>query len=60
MQPGALTHQHLTAVLSLDSCFDAEPPKIRVPRHLRQTYIRQVGETVNLQIPFQVCVSCCV
>nr|XP_055174954.1 myosin-binding protein H [Nyctereutes procyonoides] len=30
-----------------------EPPKIRVPRHLRQTYIRQVGETVNLQIPFQ-------
>ncbi|XP_033055393.1 myosin-binding protein H isoform X1 [Trachypithecus francoisi] len=31
----------------------AEAPKIRVPRHLRQTYIRQVGETVNLQIPFQ-------
>uniref|UniRef100_G1S913 Myosin binding protein H n=1 Tax=Nomascus leucogenys TaxID=61853 RepID=G1S913_NOMLE len=31
-----------------------EAPKIRVPRHLRQTYIRQVGETVNLQIPFQV------
>ncbi|XP_039083481.1 myosin-binding protein H [Hyaena hyaena] len=30
-----------------------EAPKIRVPRHLRQTYIRQVGETVNLQIPFQ-------
>lgn len=40
-----------------DSRFDAEVPKIRVPRHLRQTYIRQVGETVNLQIPFQVCVS---
>ncbi|XP_054569085.1 myosin-binding protein H isoform X1 [Eptesicus fuscus] len=30
-----------------------EAPKIRVPRHLRQTYIRQVGEMVNLQIPFQ-------
>ncbi|KAK2497791.1 hypothetical protein MC885_017829 [Smutsia gigantea] len=30
-----------------------EAPKIRVPRHLRQTYIRQVGESVNLQIPFQ-------
>lgn len=41
-------------VLSLDPPSDAEPPKIRVPRHLRQTYIRQVGETVNLQIPFQV------
>ncbi|CAO2636965.1 Myosin-binding protein H, partial [Lemmus lemmus] len=31
----------------------AEAPKIRVPRHLRQTYIRRVGESVNLQIPFQ-------
>ncbi|KAM5205432.1 myosin-binding protein H isoform 1-T1 [Hipposideros larvatus] len=30
-----------------------EGPKIRVPRHLRQTYIRQVGQPVNLQIPFQ-------
>uniref|UniRef100_A0A8D1G105 Myosin binding protein H n=1 Tax=Sus scrofa TaxID=9823 RepID=A0A8D1G105_PIG len=30
-----------------------EAPKIRVPRHLRQTYIRQVGEAINLQIPFQ-------
>ncbi|XP_066235249.1 myosin-binding protein H isoform X1 [Saccopteryx leptura] len=30
-----------------------EAPKIRVPRHLRQTYLRQVGEAVNLQIPFQ-------
>lgn len=41
-------------MLSLDPCFHVEPPKIRVPRHLRQTYIRQVGESVNLQIPFQV------
>nr|XP_031529214.1 myosin-binding protein H isoform X2 [Vicugna pacos] len=32
---------------------EGEAPKIRVPRHLRQTYIRQVGETINLQIPFQ-------
>ncbi|XP_006887946.1 PREDICTED: myosin-binding protein H [Elephantulus edwardii] len=30
-----------------------EAPKIRVPRHLRQTYIRHVGESVNMQIPFQ-------
>ncbi|XP_028925485.1 myosin-binding protein H [Ornithorhynchus anatinus] len=30
-----------------------ETPKIWVPRFLRQTYIRQVGEVVNLQIPFQ-------
>ncbi|KAK2086295.1 hypothetical protein P7K49_035720 [Saguinus oedipus] len=45
---------HPSALLSPDSCFDPEAPKIRVPRHLRQTYIRQVGETVNLQIPFQV------
>ncbi|XP_066447506.1 myosin-binding protein C, slow-type isoform X9 [Eleutherodactylus coqui] len=29
------------------------PPKIRLPRHLKQTYIRKVGETVNLVIPFQ-------
>uniref|UniRef100_A0A7N9D8R7 Myosin binding protein C2 n=1 Tax=Macaca fascicularis TaxID=9541 RepID=A0A7N9D8R7_MACFA len=32
----------------------AEPPKIRLPRHLRQTYIRKVGEQLNLVIPFQV------
>uniref|UniRef100_A0A2K6D775 Myosin-binding protein C, fast-type n=1 Tax=Macaca nemestrina TaxID=9545 RepID=A0A2K6D775_MACNE len=31
----------------------AEPPKIRLPRHLRQTYIRKVGEQLNLVIPFQ-------
>ncbi|XP_036747240.2 myosin-binding protein C, slow-type isoform X7 [Manis pentadactyla] len=30
-----------------------EAPKIRIPRHLKQTYIRRVGETVNLVIPFQ-------
>ncbi|XP_069085128.1 myosin-binding protein C, slow-type isoform X9 [Pleurodeles waltl] len=29
-----------------------EPPKIRLPRHLKQTYIRKVGEAVNLVIPF--------
>lgn len=45
------------AASSLASRFDTEPPKIRVPRHLRQTYIRQVGEAVNLQIPFEVRVS---
>ncbi|XP_035868499.1 myosin-binding protein C, fast-type [Phyllostomus discolor] len=30
-----------------------EQPKIRLPRHLRQTYIRKVGEPINLLIPFQ-------
>nr|XP_023672606.1 myosin-binding protein C, slow-type isoform X5 [Paramormyrops kingsleyae] len=29
-----------------------EAPKIRVPRHLKQTYIRKVGEAVNLVVPF--------
>ncbi|KAL1769397.1 myosin-binding protein C, fast-type [Sigmodon hispidus] len=30
-----------------------QQPKIRLPRHLRQTYIRKVGEALNLVIPFQ-------
>ncbi|XP_048219704.1 myosin-binding protein H-like [Perognathus longimembris pacificus] len=30
-----------------------EYPKIWLPRALRQTYIRKVGDTVNLLIPFQ-------
>ncbi|XP_059733070.1 myosin-binding protein C, fast-type isoform X1 [Bos taurus] len=30
-----------------------EQPKIRLPRHLRQTYVRKVGEHLNLVIPFQ-------
>ncbi|XP_015270165.1 PREDICTED: myosin-binding protein C, fast-type isoform X2 [Gekko japonicus] len=30
-----------------------QQPKIRLPRQLRQTYIRRVGEQVNLVIPFQ-------
>ncbi|KAL2078251.1 hypothetical protein ACEWY4_025936 [Coilia grayii] len=30
-----------------------EHPKIRLPRFLRQKYIRQVGDTINLSIPFQ-------
>ncbi|KAM3859135.1 myosin-binding protein C, slow-type [Diretmus argenteus] len=29
-----------------------EPPKIRLPRHLKQTYTRRVGEAVNLVVPF--------
>ncbi|NXW90928.1 MYBPH protein, partial [Alopecoenas beccarii] len=28
-------------------------PKIRLPRHLRQTYFRHVGDAVNVMIPFQ-------
>ncbi|XP_078188828.1 myosin-binding protein H-like isoform X2 [Callithrix jacchus] len=31
-----------------------EHPKIWLPRALRQTYIRKVGDTVNLLIPFQI------
>uniref|UniRef100_A0A663LNI3 Myosin-binding protein H n=1 Tax=Athene cunicularia TaxID=194338 RepID=A0A663LNI3_ATHCN len=27
--------------------------KIRMPRHLRQTYVRRVGDAVNVMIPFQ-------
>ncbi|KAG7492124.1 hypothetical protein MATL_G00010910 [Megalops atlanticus] len=30
-----------------------ELPKIRLPRQLRTKYIRKVGETINLVIPFQ-------
>ncbi|XP_061085205.1 myosin-binding protein C, slow-type-like isoform X2 [Conger conger] len=30
-----------------------EAPKIRLPRHLKQTYTRKVGEVVNLVVPFQ-------
>ncbi|XP_063076882.1 myosin-binding protein C, fast-type-like [Engraulis encrasicolus] len=30
-----------------------ERPKIRLPRALRQKYIRQVGDKINLSIPFQ-------
>ncbi|XP_067906260.1 myosin-binding protein C, slow-type isoform X3 [Heterodontus francisci] len=30
-----------------------EPPKIRLPRQLKETYIRKVGESLNLLIPFQ-------
>ncbi|XP_063798958.1 myosin-binding protein C, fast-type-like isoform X2 [Pseudophryne corroboree] len=30
-----------------------QSPKIRLPRQLRQTYIKKVGEHVNLVIPFQ-------
>ncbi|XP_009992568.1 PREDICTED: myosin-binding protein H [Chaetura pelagica] len=28
-------------------------PKIRMPRHLRETYFRHVGDAVNIMIPFQ-------
>ncbi|XP_029821731.1 myosin-binding protein H [Manacus vitellinus] len=31
-----------------------ELPKIRMPRHLRETYVRHVGDAVNIMIPFQV------
>lgn len=41
-------------MLNTSFLFCPEPPKIRLPRHLKQTYTRRVGETVNLVIPFQV------
>ncbi|XP_075298856.1 myosin-binding protein H isoform X1 [Opisthocomus hoazin] len=28
-------------------------PRIRMPRHLRQTYVRRVGDAINVMIPFQ-------
>lgn len=40
-------------MLDLSLCF-SERPKIRMPRILRSRYVRQVGEQVNLVIPFLV------
>ncbi|NWW40511.1 MYPC3 protein, partial [Panurus biarmicus] len=34
-------------------------PKFWLPRHLRQTLVKKVGETINIVIPFQVCISFC-
>lgn len=31
-----------------------ERPRLQLPRHLRQTIQKKVGEPVNLLIPFQV------
>uniref|UniRef100_A0A8D0WLQ2 Fibronectin type-III domain-containing protein n=1 Tax=Sus scrofa TaxID=9823 RepID=A0A8D0WLQ2_PIG len=39
--------------LNFLSFLHSEHPKIWLPRALRQTYIRKVGEAVNLLIPFQ-------
>ncbi|XP_012887329.1 PREDICTED: myosin-binding protein H-like [Dipodomys ordii] len=44
-EAGSPTPQHLPPI--------EEYPKIWLPRALRQTYIRKVGDTVNLLIPFQ-------
>lgn len=46
---GIIPQQHTFWSIS-----SSEPPKIRVPRHLKQTYTRRVGETVNLVVPFMV------
>uniref|UniRef100_A0A4W5RIT1 Myosin-binding protein C, fast-type n=1 Tax=Hucho hucho TaxID=62062 RepID=A0A4W5RIT1_9TELE len=32
---------------------DRQLPKIRLPRYLRQKYLRRVGDKINLTIPFQ-------
>lgn len=33
----------------------SDRPKIRLPRFLRQRYVKNVGEKINLVIPFSVC-----
>eukprot|EP00069_Balaena_mysticetus_P001703 bmy_15547T0 len=43
----------LTTPCSL-SFHHSEHPKIWLPQALRQTYVRKVGDTLNLLIPFQV------
>lgn len=35
-------------------CSVADRPKIRMPRFLRQRYVANVGEKINLTIPFSV------
>jgi hypothetical protein len=40
--------------LSATCCVSTERPRLQLPRHLRQTIQRKVGEPVNLLIPFQV------
>uniref|UniRef100_A0A667XHM9 Myosin-binding protein H n=1 Tax=Myripristis murdjan TaxID=586833 RepID=A0A667XHM9_9TELE len=34
------------------SCFSSDRPKIRMPRILRTRYVKQVGEQINLVLPF--------
>ncbi|XP_071993326.1 immunoglobulin-like and fibronectin type III domain-containing protein 1 isoform X2 [Engystomops pustulosus] len=45
-EPTALEHNVLIREI-------VDRPKIRLPRYLRQTYVKHVGEAVNLVIPFQ-------
>ncbi|MFT7814839.1 myosin-binding protein C, fast-type-like isoform X2 [Arapaima gigas] len=47
MSPPALLSQPVTIREVM------EHPRIRLPRHLRTKYIRKVGDTINLVIPFQ-------
>ncbi|KAM4046858.1 myosin-binding protein H-like [Anomaloglossus baeobatrachus] len=44
--PTALDHEVLIREI-------VDRPKIRLPRYLRQTFVKHVGEAVNLVIPFQ-------
>uniref|UniRef100_A0A4W5RI45 Myosin-binding protein C, fast-type n=1 Tax=Hucho hucho TaxID=62062 RepID=A0A4W5RI45_9TELE len=37
----------------IEYCKEGELPKIRLPRYLRQKYLRRVGDKINLTIPFQ-------
>ncbi|XP_067863305.1 myosin-binding protein H-like isoform X3 [Heptranchias perlo] len=37
----------------VEYCKESNPPKIRLPRNLRGTFIRKVGQSLNLVIPFQ-------
>ncbi|XP_070605047.1 myosin-binding protein H isoform X2 [Erythrolamprus reginae] len=36
----------------VEYCKDGKQPKIRLPRYLRELYLRTVGDTINLLIPF--------
>ncbi|XP_053313637.1 myosin-binding protein H [Spea bombifrons] len=50
-EAGSSPHVSLENFVQIREIVDR--PKIRLPRYLRQTYIKQVGEAVNLVIPFQ-------
>uniref|UniRef100_A0A4W5R7J7 Myosin-binding protein C, fast-type n=1 Tax=Hucho hucho TaxID=62062 RepID=A0A4W5R7J7_9TELE len=51
------THSYLiqgqTLFITLSKPIYLELPKIRLPRYLRQKYLRRVGDKINLTIPFQ-------
>uniref|UniRef100_A0A665W1I9 Myosin-binding protein C, slow-type n=1 Tax=Echeneis naucrates TaxID=173247 RepID=A0A665W1I9_ECHNA len=52
LSPGCKILVRVKAVNAAGESAPRKPPKIRVPRHLKQTYTRRVGEAVNLVVPF--------